>query len=282
MTPLTRYFAVGYLALWVLPGLSSTVLAQGFDGVDSRESGAEPKDWDQGQYWVIEFKPERLRMIAPSTAPELAATRLRLQESEGAPQEPSEKAAGSTEDARAERRQKDKEGGGRVYWYLVYTLENKTGEDRQLYVNVTAETDGKRQYADLFSPSVEKAIEKRERQPLWGKVDEFKTIADRDPSDPKYRYVTLEAGEKRRCVAIFSPIDPNVTKVKIRVTGLSNEVRRFVKDDGSVELQHRVRELEYTRPGDEYAVALDRFKFVDKGWVKERVPLKSAATAETE
>lgn len=274
MTPLTRTLL---LVLWIVPGLSFSVQAQDFSDLDPDESTPAPRDWDQGQYWVIEFKPEHLRMIAPSTDPELAATRLRLE----AARESVEEAA-ETADARAERRQKDKEGGGRVYWYLVYTLENKTGEDRDLYVNVTAETDGKRQYADLFTPAVEKGIEKRERQPLWGKVDEFKAIADRDPSDPKYRYVKLEAGEKRRCVAIFSPIDPNVTKVKIRVTGLSNQVRRFVRDDGSVELEHRVRELEYTRPGDEYAVALDRFKFLDKGWVKERVPLKPTETADTE
>jgi hypothetical protein len=168
---------------------------------------------------------------------------------------------------------------GRVYWYLLYDLKNASKEDRQVYVTVTATSDDRVKYSDVFLPSVEKAIERKEREPLWGKTDEFEILSKRDTKDPKYRYVELKAGATRKCVAVFNRFDANASKIKMTVTGLSNELRTVVKDDGTKELEERVRELYYERPGDEYEVTADSFKLTGKDWVKRRVPLAAPKDA---
>jgi hypothetical protein len=184
-----------------------------------------------GQYWVIDFELKALRLISPA---------------EGG-------------------------GQGRVYWYMIYTLANPAKEDRQVYLNVTATSENDKRYSDLFLPSVERAIEKKENMPLWGKTDEFDIISKRQPRDPKYHYVTLKAGEKRTCVAVFNRLDPNANKINILVSGLSNEVREVVKEDGARFLEERARELTFERPGDEHAMTLDSFKLVKKAWVRKQV-----------
>lgn len=200
---------------------------------DSSEPPAGAEAGGKGQFWEVQFEEKYLRMVAPREGP----------------------------------------GAGRVFWYLIYTLHNPDDADHEVFTSITAVTDGKKEYSDLYLPTVEKAIEKKEREPLWGKTDEFELISKRKTDDPKYRYVTLRAKETRKCVAVFNAIDPNVSKITIRVAGLSNEIRRLSKEDGSVELEDRVRELYYTRPGDEYEISIDKFRLVGKEWVAKKVPL---------
>jgi hypothetical protein len=191
---------------------------------------------EPNQFWTTEFEPIHLKMISP----------------------------------------RDGAGVSRVYWYMIYTLSNSGKEDRDLFVSISAVTDGKKQYSDLFLPAVEKVIEKKEKEPLWGKSDEFELARKREPKDPKMAYVTLKAGETRKCVAVFNAIDPNVSRLTIGVRGLTNDIKLLTKDDGMKELEERVREFSYERPGDEYEITLDRFKLTGREWVKKRVPLAVA------
>ncbi|MGQ9591713.1 MAG: hypothetical protein ACUVYA_15625 [Planctomycetota bacterium] len=228
-------------------GLGGTVKAP-----DEKVTEGTSAGWsNDGQFWVIDLEPSALRMYAPETPPGVP--------SRGALADPSKKPG--------------REASERVYWYFVYTLHNSSSTDRDVFVNVSAVSDGKRTYADSYLPHIEKGIERREKGPLWGKTDEFELLSKRDPKDPKYHYVTLPAKGTRNCVAVFSPIDPNASKITIRVTGLSNEILRLKKEDGAEELQDRVLEIRYVRPGDEYAVGLDTFKFVGKEWTKRKMPL---------
>lgn len=197
----------------------------------------EPASDVPGAYWVLELEEKALRMIAPR---------------EGI-------------------------GTGEVYWYLLYTLTNTGKEDRDVYVSVTATSDNNKLYADLFQPSIEKAIERKENLLLWGKSDEFALLSKRKPSDPRYHYVTLKAGDIRRCVAVFNRLDPNANKITIRVAGLSNEIKEIKKDDGTRLLEERVRELYYERLGDEHAITLDSFTLVGKDWVKKQTPAPGSA-----
>ena len=205
------------------------------DDDDGDESGLElPTDGALDTYWVLKFKPNALRMITPRTGV----------------------------------------AKGRVYWYLLYTVENPSDEDREIYVSISASSDRKKEYGDLFLPSVERAIEKKEKAKLWGKTDEFKIISKRDPSDAQFHYVTLKAGEKRRSVAVFNRLDPNANDITIRVKGLSNEVRPATDADGVAVLEHRVRVLKYKRPGDEFAITRDSFKLTSENWVRQKLPVK--------
>ena len=188
------------------------------------------------QFWIVEFDFEHLRMIAP---------RYGI-------------------------------GAGRVYWYMVYTLTNTSDEDRDIYVSITATSDNNHLYSDLYLPSIEKAVEKKEGEPLWGKADEFELLQKRKPSDPKYHYTKIKAGEKRRCVAVFNRLDPNANKITVSVSGLSNEVKEAAKEDGTRLLEERIRELQFERPGDEFAITMDSFRLVGKEWVRRQVEAPEA------
>jgi hypothetical protein len=167
---------------------------------------------------------------------------------------------------------KDGLGAGRVYWYLTYNLKNAGGEDRDVFLEISASSDNGRTYSDMYLPSVEREVEKKEADPnLWGKADIHALASKRERDDPKYGYFTLKAGEKRRCVAVFNRLDLNANKITIRVAGLSNEIGRVVKDDGTKELEERIRELYYERAGDEYAATLDTFVMKGRDWTKRRV-----------
>jgi hypothetical protein len=183
-------------------------------------------------YWIADFEPRSLRMIAPR---------------EGL-------------------------GAGRVYWYMIYDLRNTGESERDLFIEITATSDNGKTYSDMYLPSVERAIEKKEADPnLWGKTDRQALSSKRERNDPKYNYFTLAPGEKRRCVAVFNRLDPNANKITIRVAGLSNEIGSVAKDDGSKDLEERIREFYFERAGDEYAPTLDTFVLRGKDWVKRRI-----------
>ena len=199
---------------------------------------ATAQDSQTDAYWVVDIEPTSLKMIAP----------------------------------------KKGVGAGGVYWYLVYDLVNTSGEDRDLYVGVAASTDDKRNYADVYLPGVERAAEKRERRGLWGKADLYQLLSKRDPTDPKYQYVTLKKGTRRACIAVFNRFDPNATNVRISFSGLTNEARSITREDGSKVLKTRLFELRYERIGDEFQITQDSFKFKGKSWVSKEVDLGAASS----
>lgn len=63
---------------------------------------------------------------------------------------------------------------GRTYWYLPYTLENKSGLDSTFHVGFRASSDKKRTYCDIALPWVEKLVERREGKSLFSRGDLLK------------------------------------------------------------------------------------------------------------
>jgi len=212
------------------------------------EGGAAPADGAvataanaaPSNYWSLEFEFKSLRMISP----------------------------------------KQGFGTGNVYWYMLYTLENPAKEPRDVNIEVTANSDGGKEYADIYLPTIERGIERKENRTLFGKTDLFDLIlkAKRKPGDPKYNYFTMKAGEKRQCVAVFNQLDHNANKITVRISGLTNEIKQVVKEDGNRFLENRVRELYFDRPGDEHEITLDSFRLVGKDWAKLQVPAGSGAS----
>jgi len=205
----------------------------------AQETGEELKARVQTprEVWVLGFEFNKMRMISPRRGP----------------------------------------GKGKTYWYLVYTLENKTGEDRDYYLSVTGTSDRGKRYSSLFLPGVEREIERQERARLWGKVDKFKILAKRDPKSDRYNYVTIKSGEKRRCVAVFNEFDANANKITIDVLGLSNDIDAKAQPDGSTMIRQRVRRLHFWRAGDEYEVTKDSIERVNLEWVKVDSKISPAA-----
>ena len=200
------------------------------------ELGGKDRGVGGGGYWMLDFKLEALRTITPAKGPKK----------------------------------------GRVYWYMLYTLENNTGKDREYFLSIHAGSENKKTYSDIFQPSVEVAIERKVGKRLWGQVDKFKILSKRHPEDEKYNYVTIKAGEKLSCVAVFNRLDPNANRFAIEVYGLSNDLEETKAEDGSVLVKERVRVLRFKRLGDEYEIDQDAFRPVDREWVKKATKVEKS------
>jgi len=195
-----------------------------------------PKDGTTEHFWQLSFRIDGLKMVVPEIGP----------------------------------------GKGQVFWYLLYTLENPSSENRDAFLSITATSDRGKRYADMYLPLVEGEIEKKEGYPLWGKTDEVGILERRDPKQPDYNFLRINAGEKRVSVAVFNRLDPNANHVTIRIQGLSNEIKRVETPEGIV-LEEKVYELTFNRPGDEFAVTRDTFRLVNKAWKVNKVNLASVA-----
>ena len=157
-------------------------------------------------------------------------------------------------------------GTGKTYWYMVYTVENRTAEPVDYFVSITGHDDRKTRYADIYLPAVEEAVEKQERESLFGKADKYKVQKDKDPEDDDYSFVQIAAGEKRRCVAIFNQLNPGAKKMTLQVVGLTNDLRITPTDDGNIEIEEPVRIVTVERPGDEYEITNDSFRRLRMVW----------------
>ena len=162
---------------------------------------------------------------------------------------------------------------GQIFWCMTYSVENKSATERNAYISITAESDRRKRYADIYLGDVERAVERKVGRPLWGKTDVNAARKDLDPTDAAYHYNEFKPGEKRDCVAIFGELDPSTNNIKIIVRGLSNDYHLVETEDGDREIEERVYEIFFHRPGDEYAINLDRFIQKKKGWAKKRTKL---------
>jgi hypothetical protein len=151
---------------------------------------------------------------------------------------------------------------GRTYWYLPYTLENKSGLDSTFYVGLRASSDKKRSYCDIALPWVEKVIERREGKPLFSRVDLLKKNGAADLG------MGISAGEKWECVAIFNAIDPEADHIIVDVYGLVDDIEVEEMPDGGLKITERVIRIQFHRPGDEFFTSMDSFLFKKKDWVR--------------
>lgn len=151
---------------------------------------------------------------------------------------------------------------GRTYWYLPYTLENKSGLDSTFHIGLRASSDKKRTYCDIALPWVEKVVERREGKPLFSRADLLKKNGAADLG------MGIAAGEKRECVAIFNAIDPEADKIIVDVHGLVDDIEVEELSGGGLKLTERVVRIEFHRPGDEFFTSMDSFRFKKKAWVR--------------
>ena len=150
--------------------------------------------------------------------------------------------------------------GGRVYWYLPYTLKNLSDKRSEYFVSLSAHSDKNKTYSDLALPHVEKKVERIEQKKLQSRADLH--AEGRKPGDVE----AFGAGETRDCVAIFNPIDPEADTFVIRVRGLVNDLDIENLGGDKWRVTERVLELTFRRPGDEFYTSLDKFKFVGQKW----------------
>jgi hypothetical protein len=223
---------LGVVAACLVGLMSSSPVVAQDDGAELKPEILDEASVEKRISWVLDFKPIKVRMVTPRRGPKK----------------------------------------GETYWYLVYQIENRSTEDHDFYLAISANSDRKKTYSDLFLPSVERAVEYQEKVVLWGKTDKFhKVLKARKHTDRKYSYETIKGGEKRLCVAVFNRFDPNSKNLTIRVKGLTNDIEVVAGeggDEGTV-LRQRVRIVHIRRPGDEYEFGGDSFKRMRMEWIHE-------------
>ena len=170
---------------------------------------------------------------------------------------------------------------GDVYWYMLYQIINKTGQDREAYISITARSNRGKTYAGICAPDIEAMIERKVGRSLWGKTDEQAALKQRaqkkegadekDKSD--FNYFTFKNGKTMDCVAVFNKLDPGATSITITVEGLSNDLKLIEPESGPRQIESRIFVLQLERPGDEYAMNLDQFKEVKHRWSTKLIDL---------
>ncbi|MGE4618565.1 MAG: hypothetical protein AAEJ04_02010 [Planctomycetota bacterium] len=151
---------------------------------------------------------------------------------------------------------------GRTYWYLPYTLENKSGMDGTFHVGLRATSDKKRKYCDIALPWVEEVVERREGKEFFSRADLIKKNGVADFGQ------AIAAGEKRECVAIFNAIDPEADNIVVDVHGLIDDMEVEELANGGLKITERVVRIQFHRPGDEFFSSMDSFRFEKKSWVR--------------
>ena len=151
---------------------------------------------------------------------------------------------------------------GRTYWYLRYTVENKSGIDGTFYVGIKARSDKNRRYANIALPWVEDAIERKEGKMLFSRGDLLATNGAGDLG------LKVNAGDKKECVAIFNAIDPEADNITVDFHGLVDDIEVEETAGGNLKLMERVLRLDFHRPGDEFYTSMDLFRFKKKSWIR--------------
>ncbi|MBN1765023.1 MAG: hypothetical protein JW860_07180 [Sedimentisphaerales bacterium] len=140
----------------------------------------------------------------------------------------------------------------RRFWYLLYTVTNKTGQDVEFYPNFEILTDSLKLYQ--AGDNV--------RRPVYNAIRDLypSTIPLLEHEDQVSGKILIGEDNARDSVAIFEDFDPNATHVKIFISGLSNETTT-VDYPGGIDLDtgkpkkvllRKSLMLEYRVPGDQY------------------------------
>jgi len=157
-------------------------------------------------------------------------------------------------------------GEKEVYWYLVYTITNRSGEDHPLILAFTLYSDTTTVQRAGIYPTVFEAIKK------------IRKIRFLENAVQMIGKILTGEDNARTGVAIFAPLDRKTDRFTLFVEGLSGEFVERPARSKKVEPGHlaegdklvRLRKtlaLEYQLAGDQWWLNLDQPVFVSKKWV---------------
>jgi len=156
-------------------------------------------------------------------------------------------------------------GEKEVYWYLVYTVTNRSGEDHPLVPAFTLYSDTTTVQRAGIYPTVFEAIKK------------IRKIRFLENAVQMIGKILTGEDNARTGVAIFAPLDRKTDRFILFVEGLSGEFVERPDRSKKVEPGHlaegdklvRLRKtlaLEYQLAGDQWWLNLDQPVFVSKKW----------------
>ncbi len=140
-----------------------------------------------------------------------------------------------------------------TYWYMLYRVTNRTGQDVQFYPSARLVTSTLEvvEAGDQIAPGVFRAIKARHR-------DEFPFF---EPPTRITGELLQGEGNSRVSAAVFHEFDPEASSFKLYIAGLSGEIERVInpvfnpkrgvsKDNPRFFLLRRTLEIVYDLPGD--------------------------------
>ena len=124
--------------------------------------------------------------------------------------------------------------GAKVYAYMTYEVTNKSGAERKFFPIFRVETETQQITYAMAAPEVAAAVRAKQRHNYLD-VDQIS--------------VAIADGETRIGVAIFRDLDPEADRVKVYVTGLTDNYR-YQDEDNRKGFQRMMWKIEWYRPGD--------------------------------
>jgi hypothetical protein len=144
-----------------------------------------------------------------------------------------------------------------LYWYLLYTVANDTGQDNvQFNPDFTLLTDTNKLYRDVLDMTAFQAIKARHSNMML--------LNPIEVSGP------LRAGQgfAKDGVAIFKEIDRDTDAFKVFVSGISDDSRSVVNPITGVKTNlYRTLERSYRQPGDKEEINQDKIFFVGQRYI---------------
>jgi len=163
------------------------------------------------------------------------------------------------------------QGEKEVYWYVIYTITNSTGADRQYVPSFTLFSNtGAIRKAGVY-PAVYDAIKKARAAKYKFLENAVQMVAIENAK------ILVGPDNARTGVAIFAPLDRETRKFTLFVEGLSGEYIEQTDRSKKIEPGHltegdkivRLRKtlaLYFDLPGDKWWLNLDKPLFLDKKW----------------
>jgi len=144
-----------------------------------------------------------------------------------------------------------------LYWYMVFTVTNRTGEDQMFIPNIWMLTDG----GDLMQanqsvpPVVYRAIKKETENAL---LESPAKVVGRLLQGPD---------NARDSVAIWPVPDHDVNFTNIFIGGLSGETHEIKDAQGNDHLLKKTLMIDYQLPGDQVHIRQKEFRFKGSRWI---------------
>ncbi|NIA21197.1 MAG: hypothetical protein GWP05_04320 [Anaerolineaceae bacterium] len=171
----------------------------------------------------------------------------------------------------------DKDGQAQAYWYLLYTVTNKTKKARNFVPQAIIFTNNGKVARDILQSEVQKLVKAQYRLgELKNSVEMMGPSDTKDASGkPTAVKPSLKAGqeEAQDGIFIFREVDPEMDKFTVFVAGLSGKfvVREIpaAKEGGKpheVVLRKTLR-LDFSIPGDDVKISEDKVYLLKQKWI---------------
>jgi len=170
-----------------------------------------------------------------------------------------------------------KDDQAQAYWYLLYTVTNKTEKARNFVPQAITFTDNGKVARDILQSEVQKLVKAQYRLGELKNSVEMMGPSDSKDSSGKPAAVkpSLKAGEEEAQdgIFIFREVDPKMDKFTVFLTGLSGKF--IIREIPAAKEGQKPREvvlrktlrLDFSIPGDDVKISEDKVYLLKQKWI---------------